>query len=110
MKSKMKGLAAPWIAILLLLLTFGSFVAFLGFKDKTHRIVCTEKGVVTSIDKVHHRTVYFTVNNEHKMKTNQPKNFEVGKKFCLKYKMFSVFEQSIPKEDPELAKLPLNLK
>lgn len=113
MKNKMKGSATPWIIfsliVVMISLTF-VFVSHLFFKEKSQKIVCSAKGVVTSIDKVHHRTVYFTVNNEHKMKANQPKNFEVGKEFCLKYKIYSAFDDSIPKEDPELAELPLNLK
>ena len=113
MKSKMKGSATPWIIfsliVVIISLTF-VFISHLYFEDKSRKIVCSEKGVVTSIDKVHHRTVYFTVNNEHKMKTNQPKNFTVGKEFCFKYKIFSALDDSIPKEDPDLKNLPLHLK
>tara|TARA_Y100000588_G_scaffold240585_2_gene254443 strand:+ start:50018 stop:50347 length:330 start_codon:yes stop_codon:yes gene_type:complete len=109
MKSKMKGSATPWI-IFSLIVVIISLTFVLYFEGKSRKIVCSEKGVVTSIDKVHHRTVYFTVNNEHEMKTNQPKNFTVGKEFCLKYKIYSALDDSIPKEDPELAKLSLNLK
>lgn len=51
------------------------------FEEKTTKI-CAKKGVITSIDKVYQRTVYYTIDNKIKISVSQPK-IAVGDPVCL---------------------------
>lgn len=68
-----------------------SVLCFLGFftiiyLDSTTIKKCVEERIVTSIDSVQHRTVYFTLDNSIELKVSQP-NIKVGGKYCSKYEI-----------------------
>ncbi len=59
------------------------FFWYLDYVDQSKTTtICAKNGVVTSIDSVYHRTVYFTVNNDIKIEISQP-TINVGDPFCL---------------------------
>ena len=55
--------------------------------EKTGKIerVCISEVTVDTIDKVRHRTAYFTSTDGRKHKISQPLNLVAGANVCLKY-------------------------
>lgn len=92
-KSPKLSVSAIIAASTLLLIIVGLFIFIfkLYIDDVKNEIVCSKFGVITSIDSVHHRTAYYTVDSTTKLSSYEAQ-ISVGDKICLS-------QRKVPKID-----------